>query len=509
MPRAGYSALRPAHVEGRRGARPGAAGRSSPARGLATGAARGWRPCAQGRHRPPSAAATAACTPGIPRGARPGACSPAAARSPGSSRRRGRSRSTTRAFARSERGRTCSSWPRAATRLLVHRLARGVRRRGRRGRRPRDLLAFCRSRGLGLDEATVARAARAGDGRGVPAGKARDGAAGRCCGSPPRWRWSRCWWSRASSSSPTPRASGCSRAGPARSSRVKLQLARNRPRRHWGTWGHEGRKSQPRDREGQGAHHGDQDPRAGAARARARAARARARADRRAAAASSRRGELARQYAKMDVSWARCSYAKAARAALLGLGLGPMIDFYVRNRVVGGEIFDTLSHPVIFVANHSSHLDTPDDPARAAAQVAQPHRGGRGGRLLLQQALEGQRRRPAVQHGAARRARAAGSATARPTTSTGSSTRGWNLVMFPEGTRSRDGEVGKVHSGAAVIAAQHGIDIVPIYLAGTHEAMPPGRNWPKRMPGPLLLEPPRGRGPLRRADRPRADRTTP
>jgi 1-acyl-sn-glycerol-3-phosphate acyltransferase len=58
----------------------------------------------------------------------------------------------------------------------------------------------------------------------------------------------------------------------------------------------------------------------------------------------------------------------------------------------------------------------------------------------------------------------------------------WNLVMFPEGTRSRDGGVGKVHSGAAVIAEKHGIDIVPIHLGGTHEAMPPGRNWPKRIP---------------------------
>ena len=58
--------------------------------------------------------------------------------------------------------------------------------------------------------------------------------------------------------------------------------------------------------------------------------------------------------------------------------------------------------------------------------------------------------------------------------------------MFPEGTRSRDGEIGKVRSGAAVIAAQHGIDIVPIYVRGTHDAMPPGQNWPKRRPGRLF-----------------------
>src|ERR671916_62726 len=68
-----------------------------------------------------------------------------------------------------------------------------------------------------------------------------------------------------------------------------------------------------------------------------------------------RGGELARQYAKMDVSWARCGYAKALREALLRFGLGPLIDYYVRSRTVGREVFDRLPHPVIFVANHSSH----------------------------------------------------------------------------------------------------------------------------------------------------------
>ncbi len=60
---------------------------------------------------------------------------------------------------------------------------------------------------------------------------------------------------------------------------------------------------------------------------------------------------------------------------------------------------------------------------------------------------------------------------------------GWNLVMFPEGTRSRDGGRNKIRSGAAVIAAHHDVDIVPICVTGTHEAMPPGQNWPKRLKG--------------------------
>ena len=41
--------------------------------------------------------------------------------------------------------------------------------------------------------------------------------------------------------------------------------------------------------------------------------------------------------------------------------------------------------------------------------------------------------------------------------------------MFAEGTRSRDGTVGRLRSGAAVLAAEHGLPIVPIHVSGTHE----------------------------------------
>lgn len=192
-------------------------------------------------------------------------------------------------------------------------------------------------------------------------------------------------------------------------------------------------------------------------------------------------GELARQYAKMDVSWARCSYAKAARAALLSFGLGPIIDYYVRKRVVGGEVFDTLSHPVVFVANHSSHLDTPTilralppkwrrrTAVAAAADYFYNKRWKANGVALLFNTVPLGRNGGGLGSGATDHVDRL-------------IDEGWNLVMFPEGTRSRDGRIGKVRSGAAVIAAQHGIDIVPIYLSGTHEAMPPGQNWPKRIP---------------------------
>jgi 1-acyl-sn-glycerol-3-phosphate acyltransferase len=198
-----------------------------------------------------------------------------------------------------------------------------------------------------------------------------------------------------------------------------------------------------------------------------------------------RSGELARQYAKMDVSWARCGYAKAARAALLTFGLGPMIDWYVRKRAVGVELLDTLPHPVIFVANHSSHLDTPTllralppkwrrrTAVAAAADYFYNTRWKASGVALLFNTVPLGRKGGGLGNGATDHVDRI-------------LDEGWNLVMFPEGTRSRDGRVGKVHSGAAVIAAQHGIPIVPIYLSGTHQAMPPGQNWPRRIPGPLL-----------------------
>jgi 1-acyl-sn-glycerol-3-phosphate acyltransferase len=195
--------------------------------------------------------------------------------------------------------------------------------------------------------------------------------------------------------------------------------------------------------------------------------------------------ELARQYRKMDVSWARTVYARALRGAVLNGVLGPMIDCYVRRRAVGRDVFGDLTPPVIFVANHSSHLDTP---------------------TILRAIPRKWRSRTAVAAAADyfynSRLKAIGVSLLLNTTPIGREGGGlgngatdhvdrliderWNLLMFPEGTRSRDGEIGKVRSGAAVIAAQHGINIVPIYVDGTHAAMPPGQNWPKRKPGRLF-----------------------
>ncbi|MET0762124.1 MAG: lysophospholipid acyltransferase family protein [Thermoleophilaceae bacterium] len=51
------------------------------------------------------------------------------------------------------------------------------------------------------------------------------------------------------------------------------------------------------------------------------------------------------------------------------------------------------------------------------------------------------------------------------------------VLVFAEGTRSRDGRVGRLRSGAVLLAAEHQLPIVPIYVSGTREAMPRGHHW--------------------------------
>lgn len=52
------------------------------------------------------------------------------------------------------------------------------------------------------------------------------------------------------------------------------------------------------------------------------------------------------------------------------------------------------------------------------------------------------------------------------------------VTFFPEGTRSRDGELGELKPGIAALASRAGVPIVPAGLAGTFEA------WPRSSPMP-------------------------
>jgi 1-acyl-sn-glycerol-3-phosphate acyltransferase len=161
------------------------------------------------------------------------------------------------------------------------------------------------------------------------------------------------------------------------------------------------------------------------------------------------------------------------------------MDLYTRRRIVGAERLADVGGPVVFVANHSSHMDTP----ALLRALPRPRRG----RTVVAAAADYFYRRrwtawavslifntvPMQRYGGG----------LGPDSSAHLDrliARGWSLLVFAEGTRSRDGSVGRLRTGGAVLAAEHGLPIVPIHIAGTHQAMPPGRRWMRRRSGRVV-----------------------
>jgi long-chain acyl-CoA synthetase len=58
--------------------------------------------------------------------------------------------------------------------------------------------------------------------------------------------------------------------------------------------------------------------------------------------------------------------------------------------------------------------------------------------------------------------------------------RGKTVLIFPEGTRSAAGEILEFKPLVGHLALAHGVDILPVFLGGTHAAMPKGAAVPTR-----------------------------
>ncbi len=179
---------------------------------------------------------------------------------------------------------------------------------------------------------------------------------------------------------------------------------------------------------------------------------------------------------ELDEPWSRTAVAARVREFLVCGVLGPCMDLYTRRRVSGRDRLKRLDGPAVLVANHASHMDTP----------------------ALLRALPGRRRRrtavaAAVDYFYSKRRNALAASLVFGTVPVERSGGGlseaatghlreWvegggTLLMFAEGTRTNDSQVGRLKTGAAVLAAQQGVPLVPVYVAGTHEAMPRGHHW--------------------------------
>src|ERR1700730_2866776 len=61
----------------------------------------------------------------------------------------------------------------------------------------------------------------------------------------------------------------------------------------------------------------------------------------------------------------------------------------------------------------------------------------------------------------------------------------WSVVIFPEGTLSRTGNIGTFKKGAAILAIDAGVPIVPAYIDGLYEVFPRFRRIPRRHPASI------------------------
>jgi 1-acyl-sn-glycerol-3-phosphate acyltransferase len=200
---------------------------------------------------------------------------------------------------------------------------------------------------------------------------------------------------------------------------------------------------------------------------------------------SKRKPALRSAAAVVDQKWARSWLAGVARESFMHFVLNPVMGYYARRRATGREKLTALKGPVILVANHASHLDTPvilsalPRNLRKRTAVAAAADYFYRNRLVASLVSLIFNTVPIERKGGAGIAK------------NGSHLdklldQGWNLLLYPEGTRSRAGAPSRVRRGAAVLASAHNLAIVPIRVTGTAAAMPPGRMWPKRLHGKLL-----------------------
>jgi 1-acyl-sn-glycerol-3-phosphate acyltransferase len=124
--------------------------------------------------------------------------------------------------------------------------------------------------------------------------------------------------------------------------------------------------------------------------------------------------------------------------------------------------------PCVIVANHSSHADT------AALIAALPARRRPAVAAAADYWFRGSLRREICRVlCAAFPVRRTGGGSADLAAAAGLLAAGHDVVVFPEGTRSRDGQTGRFHRGAACLAATAGVPLVPAGISGTGTLLPP------------------------------------
>ena len=196
---------------------------------------------------------------------------------------------------------------------------------------------------------------------------------------------------------------------------------------------------------------------------------------------------------QLDIPVARSSLARLWRELFLGLILEPALDFYTNRRSTGREDLAGVKGPVILVANHASHMDTPVILAalparwryRTSTAMAKeffkahffPAQYGRAAwftnslNYYLAALFFSAFPIPQREAGARQTLRYIGDLLAR----------GSSLLIFPEGRRSDTGEIGRFMPGIGMIASRLGVPVVPVRIVGLEKVL--HHTWRMARPG--------------------------
>jgi len=179
-----------------------------------------------------------------------------------------------------------------------------------------------------------------------------------------------------------------------------------------------------------------------------------------------------------DTAWSRKYPVRLARAMVLDNVTRPLARVVASPQLRGEEGLVGLEAPVIFAANHSSHIDTPlllaclplrfrhRTVVAAAADYFFDRRWKADAFSFLLGAIPIERTK--VNR---RSADLAAELLADE----------WSLVIFPEGGRSPDGWAQEFRGGAAYLASRTGRPVVPVHLDGTRHILPKGGGALKRV----------------------------
>ncbi len=188
--------------------------------------------------------------------------------------------------------------------------------------------------------------------------------------------------------------------------------------------------------------------------------------------------------------WARSRIVALPRSAVRRLLILPLFNHYITLRVDGLDNLADLDGPVIFAANHTSHLDTvailASLPAhwrgRLAPAMRQEHffpaAGRRGGLQTLSMHVQYYLACSLINAYPLSQDLGQVRDTLRYTGELVE--RGYCPLVFPEGKRTSDGRLQPFRPGVGLMALRLRVPVVPTYLDGMFDILSLHDSWPRR-----------------------------